>query len=263
MKDYNHSHYNDRVHADTAAWLLDLNRHFYEEHGRDFSATRLRLQLGVKRVIERLRGSESILDLGCGNAEVARSLSRRGHRGAYLGLDRSAVLLAEAGSSSFSFPVHFIKADLSQAAWDQAIRAEVEGEASLPAVPFDAVFCFAVLHHMPGADLRANIVCKIRELLGADGIFLLSNWRFTHSPRMRRRIQTWGAVELGLEDVDPNDYLLDWRSGGAALRYVHEFDEAELANLASANGFEIEESFYSDGADRQSSIYQLWRKNRG
>ena len=38
--------------------LLDLNRLFYAEHGRDFSATRERLQTGVLRVIESLRGDE-------------------------------------------------------------------------------------------------------------------------------------------------------------------------------------------------------------
>ena len=72
--------------------LLDLNRRFYTEYGREFSATRERLQTGVLHVIESLRGDETILDLGCGNGELARTLSRRGHHGSYLGLDFSLPL---------------------------------------------------------------------------------------------------------------------------------------------------------------------------
>ena len=92
---------------------------------------------------------------------------------------------------------------------------------------------------------------------------MLSNWRFTESPRMSGRIQPWSALGLTTQDVDPHDHLLDWRRGGKALRYVHQFDEPELNGLASANGFEVIESFHSDGADRESSLYQVWRKSRG
>ena len=89
-----------------------MNRRFYTEYGHDFSATRGRLQTGVLRVIESLRGDESILDLGCGNGELARTLSRRGHHGSYLGLDFSLPLLDEAEREAFTFPVQFIQADL-------------------------------------------------------------------------------------------------------------------------------------------------------
>jgi hypothetical protein len=32
-------------------------------------------------------------------------------------------------------------------------------------------------------------------------------------------------VGLSANDVDPGDYLLDWRSGGEGLRYIHHFSE--------------------------------------
>ncbi len=247
----------------TAERLLDLNRRFYEERGGDFSATRQRLQPGVKRLIERLQGSESILDLGCGNGELARALSRGGYHGSYLGLDSSPVLLAEASSSSFGFPVRLLAADLSQPGWDRGLMPAEAGISSVQEPPFEVIFCFAVLHHLPGAALRSEVLCKIHELLGVEGIFMLSNWRFTHSPRTSRRIQSWNAAGLAREDVEPNDYLLDWKRGGISLRYVHQFEESELRELAAANGFEVTETFYSDGADGQSSIYQVWRKARG
>ena len=229
--------------------LLDLNRRFYTDYGRDFSATRGRLQTGVLRVIESLRGDESILDLGCGNGELARTLSRRGHHGSYLGLDFSLPLLNEAEREAFAFPVQFMQADLVSSDWDVETRNDM----------FDIVFSFAVLHHIPSSELRLQIIQKIHEHLKPDGKFIHSNWQFLNSQRLKARIQPWESIGLKQTDVDANDYLLDWRRGGKGLRYVHQFDESELADLAQASGFEIVETFYSDGENKRLSFYQVWK----
>ena len=100
--------------SNTAARLIEINREFYARFGDSFSATRHRLQSGVRRMLELLKGNESILDLGCGNGELARELARRGHRGPYLGVDFSLPLLREAGSQPDGFSAIFIQADLTQ-----------------------------------------------------------------------------------------------------------------------------------------------------
>jgi 2-polyprenyl-3-methyl-5-hydroxy-6-metoxy-1,4-benzoquinol methylase len=234
-----------------AQQLLELDRRFYTEYGHDFSATRERLQTGVLRVIESLRGDESILDLGCGNGELARTLSRRGHHGSYLGLDFSLPLLDEAEREDFAFPVQFMQADLVSDDWEHVIARNDM---------FDIVFSFAVLHHIPSLELRLQIIQKIDEHLKPDGMFIHSNWQFLNSPRLKARIQPWESIGLQGSDVDTNDYLLDWKRGGKGLRYVHHFDESELNDLAKASGFEIIETFYSDGENKKLSIYQAWKK---
>ena len=234
-----------------AQQLLDLDRRFYTEYGHDFSATRERLQTGVLRVIESLRGDESILDLGCGNGELARTLSRRGHHGSYLGLDFSLPLLDEAEREDFAFPVQFMQADLVSDDWEHVIARNDM---------FDIVFSFAVLHHIPSLELRLQIIQKIDEHLKPDGMFIHSNWQFLNSPRLKARIQPWESIGLQGSEVDANDYLLDWKRGGKGLRYVHHFDESELNDLAKASGFEIIETFYSDGENKKLSIYQAWKK---
>lgn len=235
----------------TAQRLLDLNHQFYTEHGRDFSATRSRLQPGVKRVIDRLNGDEIMLDIGCGNGELARALSRRGHRGSYLGLDFSLPLLKEAERQPFVFSVKFLLTDLTSLGAETAL---------LQASSFDMVLAFAVLHHIPTTRLRESIVRKAYELLKPGGCFVLSNWQFLDSPRSRARIRPWTTIGLTGQEVDPGDYLLDWKRGGKGLRYVHSLDEAELAELADRSNFEIIEAFYSDGENRRSGLYQVWRK---
>ena len=84
--------------SETAARLIEINRDFYTQFGVDFSATRHRIQPGIRRCWIYYKGDESILDLGCGNGELARALTKRGHHGAYLGVDFSLPLLKEAGS---------------------------------------------------------------------------------------------------------------------------------------------------------------------
>ena len=248
----NYTRYNRDVDSTTAGRLLDLNRRFYTEHGRDFSATRARLQKGVARLLKALRGDESILDLGCGNGELARTLSRRGHRGSYLGLDFSPPLLKEAEREAFGFPVQFRQVDLAQ--------LSVTRDRSLETGHWSLVTAFAVLHHIPTAELRLDILRKVHDLLTENGLFIHSNWQFLNSPRLKARIQSWDTIGLTAQDVEANDYLLDWKRGGVGLRYVHHFDEAELAESAGAGGFEIVETFYSDGENKRLSLYQTWKK---
>jgi len=53
--------------------------------------------------------------------------------------------------------------------------------------------------------------------------------------------------------------LLDWRSGGKGLRYVHHFNEKELGELAKACGFRIMDIYYSDGERGNLGLYQVWK----
>ena len=235
----------------TAARLIEINREFYTHFGDSFSATRHRIQPGVRRVVAMLKGDESILDLGCGNGELARELARRGHRGSYLGIDFSPALLRDAESQPQGFSARFVQADLTKlSAFSDQLA--VEGG-------WSAITAFAVLHHIPSRELRLNILRVVYQLLKKDGIFIHSNWQFLNSEKLKGRIQPWKAVELSESQVDAGDYLLDWRSGGEGLRYVHHFDERELGELASASHFEIVDTFYSDGETGNLGLYQIWK----
>ena len=232
--------------------LIELNRKFYTDFGDAFSATRGRIQPGVRRIIDSLDGDETILDLGCGNGELARTLARGGHRGAYLGLDFSLPLLADAESLPEGLSAEFKEADLTR-------LPVISNQLSVPD-HWKLITAFAVLHHIPSQSLRLNILKAIHELLADNGRFVHSNWQFLNSPRLRLRVREWGEVGLAETDVDEDDYLLDWRSGGTGLRYVHHFNEAELVQLAKTSGFRVVETFYSDGKEGNLAVYQVWKK---
>lgn len=230
--------------------LIDLNQHFYHKFAEQFSATRQRLQPGVIRILDQTPPDSSILDLGCGNGELARQLEARDFNGSYVGLDFSSALLVEAQkNASPSYHALFQQADLASPDWT----------ALLPSRNFNRILAFAVLHHIPGHGLRLQLMHQLSQCLAADGLLILSNWQFLNSERLRSRIQPWSAAGLSPSDVEPGDYLLDWRRGGQGLRYIHHFSAQELEDLAAESGFQVVETFYSDGEGGNLGLYQVWR----
>ena len=209
----------------------------------------MQIQPGIKGLLKRFSGDESFLDLGCGNGELAREMESRGYRGIYIGLDFSSELLEEARESRFrNFRTKFISAELTSPAWTDAIKSQ----------KFDIVLAFAVLHHLPGTELRQLFIKNILKHIKPTGRFYHSEWQFLKSNRLKSRIQSWASIGLSESDVDPGDYLLDWRRGGYGLRYVHHFTERELADLARRTGFSVSKTFYSDGKEGNLGLYQVW-----
>jgi tRNA (uracil-5-)-methyltransferase TRM9 len=235
----------------TAERLIALNRDFYTRFGDSFSATRHRIQPGVRRALEMLHGDEHILDLGCGNGELARELAKRGHHGSYLGVDFSLPLLRDAESQLGDFSASFKQVDLTKLA--------AFGDQLAIAGGWSLITAFAALHHIPSVEYRVDILKTVRQLLKPNGLFIHSNWQFLNSEKLTARIQPWDVAAISEAAVDAGDYLLDWRSGGEGLRYVHHFNEDELQGLAAATGFQVSNTFYSDGEPGNLGLYQIWK----
>jgi SAM-dependent methyltransferase len=261
----------------TAKALLEINQQFYSQFGVAFASTRRRLQDGVRRVLDSLPDRGRWLDLGCGSGTLAAEWIRRGRRSTYLGLDNSRELLAEArqvvefarlervpeemasdlrpASETLDHTVSFASSDLSDPNWNTVFWNGT----------YDGVLSFAVLHHLPGEALRLRLLSQIRQMLAPGGLFIFSVWQFHHSARLMSRIQPWKRVGLSEADVDPGDTLLDWRGAlpgqgtQVGLRYVHLFSQEELENLAARTGFQVIETFDSDGEGGRLGLYEFWR----
>jgi tRNA (uracil-5-)-methyltransferase TRM9 len=233
--------------AHVAKQLIELNREFYSRFGDSFSATRRRLQPGVMKILASIQDDDSVLDLGCGNGHFLRELIRRGHKAPLLGVDFSLPLLRDAESTP---GIEFREVDLTtlSAVSDQLL---VTGHWSL-------ITAFATLHHIPSHEIRLGILQTVKSLLKSDGRFILSNWQFLNSKKLKARIQPWNKTGLLDDDVDEGDYLLDWRSGGEGLRYAHHFSGEELLGLAGQVGMRVSESFLSDGENGRLGLYQIW-----
>jgi len=245
--------YNCSMDESTAKQLLQLNAEFYQTFATQFSDTRQRIQPGVRNIMASINPEADVLDLGCGNGELARTLVMRGFSGSYLGLDFSAELLnvareGVAGYENFSF----IQGNLADSSWQSTLSDQQS--------KFDVILSFAALHHLPGRETHLNVLRVVWDLLSSEGRFIHSNWQFLNSERLRKRIHPWSETGLTDAEVDPGDYLLDWRRGGFGLRYVHHFSAEELNALAAETGFRIIETFYSDGETGDLGLYQIWEK---
>jgi len=247
--------------AEIADSLLELNRRFYAQQAASFSATRQRIQPGMAHSLSEWAVTHGgfpassglrMLDIGCGNGNLAAWLAEQGYQGWYTGVDQSDGLLSqvETGSDRYTY----LAADLSKPDW----------LVDLPMQPFDLVTCFAVLHHIPGEGLRLRLLRELKRLLAPDGIFIHSVWQINNSPRLVKRIQPWEKAGLVPADVEDGDVLLDWRAEGEdfgqALRYVHIYNEAELQRLAGKSSLKINESWSSDGKGDNLGLYQVWSR---
>lgn len=233
--------------------LLAINQIFYDSFADSFSTTRHQVQPGVRKLIKDMAHANSILDVGCGNGTLARSLAENNYQGMYLGVDMSQDLLSNAeellGNPSQG-EYKFLPMDLTKSGWHQ----------TLPVKSFDWLVSFAVFHHIPGKELRQEIVRTFSSLITPKSHVAISVWQWQNSPRLRKRVLPWSTAGLSEENLDEGDVLMDWRAGEAVgLRYVHTFTEKELAALGEHNGFQVIDSFYSDGNTGNLALYQIWQ----
>jgi hypothetical protein len=159
--------------------------------------------------------------------------------------------VAAVGSGESLLTTKWLQADLTGRDWPQAVSA----------LPYSEIFAFAVLHHIPGADTRLELLHSLRRLIQDGGHLYLSNWQFLNSERLRGRILPWEMISLEDGQLDPGDYLLDWRRGGLGLRYAHHYSQRELDLLAEKSGFRVVDVFLSDGKQGNLGLYNIWSAN--
>lgn len=239
--------------------LIDLNYQFYQTFSASFSRTRFSVQPGVKKIVADYIlkpgsiNNDSILDIGCGNGELARYLGTTPYEGKFLGIDYSPALLDFSGSNSSKsrFTPSFLVKDITTPDWAD----------HLSGIPFSRIVSFAVIHHIPGIEFRNNVFQSIRKLITNEGLFIHSQWQFMNSPKLAKRVIPWEKIGFTASQMDPGDHLLDWlaEEGKTGFRYVHLFTEDELSQHAAANGFSVVDSFYSDGKEGNLALYQIWK----
>lgn len=233
--------------AATAQKLLALNRAFYAAFARSFAESRSVADPALTAILPHIPPRARVLDVGCGNGRLALLLDRERPGAAYIGIDAVPELIEVARAQTADLRCivsQFYIVDITRPDWSLSIGSLV----------IDAVVCLAVLHHLPGFDLRARVLREMAGLLAPGGRVILSTWQFLDSPRLRRKIVDWSEMGIASEALEPGDYLLDWRRGGRGLRYVHLVDEAEVERLAAASGLHVREAFRAGGREGNLSL---------
>ena len=181
--------------------------------------------------------------MGCGTGRFGLFLREQlGPGVAYHGMDNNPTLL------------HQARAALP----DASFEARDIIEAGPPDGPYNLVALFGVMHHIPGAATRRDLLRALAERVAPGGLLAFACWRFHDFERFRTRIVPWPA-DLATR-VEPGDYLLDWRDGARALRYCHHVDDAEHAALAACTGLTTIADYRADGFGGALNRYCLQRR---
>lgn len=230
--------------AATIQRLNALNRQFYETTADEFDQTRGQSWPGWDRLLPYLDFPQmSVLDAGCGNGRLGLFLAEKLPGTIfYHGIDSSAALLKFAEKSLSQLPT---------------LRPQLEArdliESPLPDRLYDLVTLFGVMHHVPGAQTRLELMRRLAKCVKPGGILAFACWRFYEYPRFRQRIIPWAE---GWQ-VEEGDFLLDWQRGENAPRYCHYVDDSEHEDLCAASGLQQIARFRSDGAGGEMNLYSI------
>ena len=237
----------------TAERLLSLNRAFYTTFAQEFAASRSDSDPALVCILPYVPQGARLLDIGCGNGRLALLLERERPGAAYLGLDSVPDLIEQARARAAhvaSISAEFRIADVAQPGWSSVLRG----------ARFDTVASLAVIHHMPGHARRARVLREMTSSVAHGGRIILSAWQFLGSERLRRKIVAWSEVGITDEELEPGDYLLDWKRGGRGLRYCHLIDPAEAECLAAEADLTVQEMFRAGGREGNLSLYVVMEK---
>lgn len=242
----------------TARRLTALNRCFYRRFAAPFAATRGAPWPGWRRLVARVRppaegGALRVLDVGCGNGRFAAFCAATFPFPVdYIGVDGSSTMLALARERG---------GGLARARW---LRCTLGADADqrLPGGPFHLVVLLGVLHHLPGAAARRQVLRAAAARLAPGGVLAFTLWRLFSMPRLAERVVAWEEFNrslrrpLDLRQLEPGDVLLSFGGHKNAVRYCHGVSDGELAEWLGQLPPVIDD-YLADGASGDLNRYLL------
>jgi len=206
---------------ETALKILNEVRESYDKIAEDFSRTRNFFWEEFKPLAKYANIGDRILDLGCGNGRLLDLL--RGKPIEYFGIDisKNLINIARQRYPNQEFNVF----DGLKIPFDDNY--------------FDKIFCIAVLHHIPGRQLRNEFLQETKRALQPDGKLILTTWYLWNKPSFWLSLSKFTLKKIiGKSEFDFFDIIESW--GKISQRYLRSFRKSELERLMVRNGFEIE-----------------------
>ncbi|HPI67021.1 MAG TPA: class I SAM-dependent methyltransferase [bacterium] len=229
----------------TAGQLIKLNQNSYSQIAEDFSNTRNYSWPEIDLLIEKhLRPGMKILDLGCGNGRLLKSLKKI-EDFSYLGLDNCSALIEKAQENIKTLKHENIKTKF--------VCQDILNLSQFTNNEFEVIFMMASFHHIPSRELREKLLSDIKRILKPGGFLIMTNWNlwqlgakksvwnsFLSSPR-RRGSQNSLRLPIG-SGMTKKDVITLWQNQFPL--YYYAFTLGELKKILRGSGFKIIENYY-------------------
>lgn len=248
---------------DTTLALNQLNQEFYETTARSFNRSRQYFWQGwqqLEPLLKQLQDQQdrlNVFDAGCGNGRFAQFLADLKIEFEYTGLESNSDLLRYAQQTINKLKINhkLIEFDLIEGLINDNLTEKFDQKFNLIAV-------FGLIHHIPGFKLRKKLLEQLAELLSADGYLVITAWQFAADDRFLKREVDPALVNIKAQDLEKNDFILDWRKGERAFRYCHFVDEEEVERLSrQIEELSLENTFLADSKSGELNRYLLFKKN--
>ena len=246
----------------TVKILNSLNSSFYQKNYASFSATRQTPWDGWYRCLALLedagftpRNNLSVFDLACGNLRFETFLKAELPETVidYYAVDNCDELLP-ANSS-----VHYQSLDILEMLLS---TQNINQQFNAPSCDLSVSFGF--MHHIPLQEKRRETLLSLIRQTRAGGYVVISFWQFLRNKAMRNKAELTHAQaleELGIVNLDNNDYLLGWKDLPGEYRYCHSFTDNEIDQLVEAadTNTTLVSRFFSDGRSNNLNDYLILR----
>jgi ubiquinone/menaquinone biosynthesis C-methylase UbiE len=217
--------------------IAEETQNTYDVVARKFSDSRATFWEELLFLVAETKAGDHMLDIGCGNGRLFPLIKER--HAAYTGIDYSEGLVGEAKR------LHpggtFLVGDATRLPF--------------PAETFDIAYSFAVIHHIPGKELREQFMHEAARVLKPGGLFILTAWDLRqpkHFLNILMSLNPCSPLEMG-------DLMLTFGKDKAP-RYLHAFTEREISTLLTKNGFAVIENTNIARPSGEKNIVVVARK---
>jgi len=224
---------NKTMDKQTQKNLLELVKRSYEEIAEEFNESRKKhLQPLWGKLIDiakKVKNNDKILDVGCGNGRLLEIFNDK--EIIYIGVDYNEKL------------IDYAKNRQSAVKNRKFIFGDILELGKIPEINFDYIFCIAVLHHLPGNDLRIAALKQLKNKLISNGKIIISVWNLWSQKKFRKLIFKFALLKLIKKNkMDLGDILFEGFSQ-KSKRYYHAFTKRGLKKLVKKSGLKLEKIY--------------------